>query len=179
MLLERGRGSSSLARGVPGHVPVSLHHVLALVCFSAQVQGGQDPAALPCRVLGCCEPYWPHGWWQGWGDSSMGVAGTPKPGVPAGGGAGGSLKRGPGHRVCLPGLGAAACLARGSGSTCCLHCRPMATRWCRSPGLGQLRHGGAGSLPCLRRGPSHSSARGAVTELPQHPLLPVPPSLPG
>lgn len=34
-----------------------------------------------------------------------------------------------------------------------LYRRCLATRWCRSPGLGQLRNGRDGSLPCLRWGP--------------------------
>lgn len=64
MLPEREGGSSSLVRSGPGHVPVSLHHMLALGCFSAQVQGGQDPAALPCRatrlrVLQAALALWP------------------------------------------------------------------------------------------------------------------------
>lgn len=41
-----------------------------------------------------------------------------------------------------------------------LHCRPLATRWCRSPNLGQLRHTG-GQQHALPGGGQHCPAWGA------------------
>lgn len=173
-----------------GHVPVSLHRVMALGHFPVLVQGQQHRTAHPGRGTGLGRQQdWAEGMRHGGvalrsEDAAGGRTGMRGCSIGDSTPAWECCKRGINGWLCLPcslvphghGVPAARVLLR------CLYRRCLATRWCRSPGLGQLRRGRDGSLPCLRWGPCLPCpacvwvpTRSGVTALPQPPPTPTPP----